>query len=266
MTKPIALTIAGSDSGGGAGIQADLKTFQERDVFGTTVITALTAQNTEGVHGVFPESLQAIDAQLEAVLTDLRPDAVKTGMMFSAEIIERVAFYLKKYHVERIVIDPVMIAKGGAPLLQQEAADALKTELLPLAHTITPNLPEAEVISGLSSIQSEDAMKEAASLLHDLGAAHVVVKGGHRETEDARDLFSDGREITVLPSPRIATKHTHGTGCTFAACIAAELAKGETALAAVQTAKAFITSAITHALPLGGGIGPTDHSAYRYNS
>lgn len=258
-----ALTIAGSDCSGGAGIQADLKTFQERNVFGMSVITALTAQNTLGVHGVYPQTLEAIEGQIDAVLSDIGTDAVKTGMLFSSEIITLVASKLKEYDAKNVVIDPVMIAKGGAPLLQKEATTALKEKLLPLATVITPNLPEASEILGGKEIATIEQMEEAAKEIQALGPKYVVLKGGHLESEESIDLLFDGTEIIHLPTKRIDTKHTHGTGCTFAAAITAELAKGVLITEAVQTAKAFITEAIASSLNIGAGIGPTNHAAYR---
>ncbi|WP_017728304.1 bifunctional hydroxymethylpyrimidine kinase/phosphomethylpyrimidine kinase [Halalkalibacterium ligniniphilum] len=263
MTIGKALTVAGSDSGGGAGIQADLKTFQELDTFGMTVITALTAQNTLGVHGVYPQSLEAIESQLDAVLSDIGADAVKTGMLFSAEIITLVAKKLKEYKVTNLVVDPVMVAKGGAPLLQEEATKALIKELLPLATVITPNLPEAEKILGCPEITTVEDMKEAAQTLHSLGPKYVVLKGGHLKGNMAIDFLFDGETIHELTTKRIETKHTHGTGCTFAAAITAELAKGTDVITAVKTAKGFITAAIENSLAIGKGIGPTNHHAYR---
>jgi hydroxymethylpyrimidine/phosphomethylpyrimidine kinase len=263
MTIAKTLTIAGSDSGGGAGIQADLKTFQELDTFGMSVITALTAQNTLGVHGVFPQTLEAIEAQLDAVLSDIGADCVKTGMLFSADIITLVAKKLKQYDVKQIVVDPVMIAKGGAPLLQEEATKALIEELLPIATVITPNLPEAAKILGRSEIETFAEMEQVAKELHKLGPDHVVLKGGHLAEGPAVDILFDGDTIHTLHSERIDTKHTHGTGCTFAAAIASELAKGMPVREAVETAKAFITAAISDSLAIGGGIGPTNHSAYK---
>ncbi len=263
MTIAKSLTIAGSDSGGGAGIQADLKTFQELNTFGMSVITALTAQNTLGVHGVYPQSLEAIAAQMDAVLSDIGTDAVKTGMLFSAEIITLVAEKLKEYKVNNLVIDPVMIAKGGASLLLDEAVQALVEKLIPIATVITPNLPEAAKILGRSEITSFAEMKEAVVALHQLGPTYVVLKGGHLPEGPAVDLLYDGKSIYELEAGRIETKHTHGTGCTFAAAIAAELAKGADIVAAVEVAKAFITAAIQDALPIGQGIGPTNHAAYR---
>lgn len=257
------LTIAGSDSGGGAGIQADLKTFQELGTFGMSVITAITAQNTLGVHGVYPQSKEAIIAQLEAVLSDIGVDAVKTGMLFSTEIIEVVAQKLIEYKVEKIVIDPVMVAKGGQSLLQEEAIEAVRKHLLPLATVITPNVPEAEVIIGEKGISSLQDMEEAAREIHRLGAKNVVLKGGHLLGEESTDVLFDGTSFTYLPAQRIQTKHTHGTGCTFAAAIAAGLAKGQSVLEATQIAKEFITCAIQHSFAIGQGIGPTNHGAYR---
>ncbi|MEB1807647.1 MAG: bifunctional hydroxymethylpyrimidine kinase/phosphomethylpyrimidine kinase [Bacillaceae bacterium] len=261
-----ALTIAGSDSGGGAGIQADLKTFQELGVFGTSVITALTAQNTLGVHGVFPQSMEAIEAQLDAVLSDIGTDAVKTGMLFSAEIIELVAQKLEHYHVNNLVVDPVMIAKGGASLLQDAAVEALVTKLLPLATVITPNLPEAAKILGVEEMTTLEEMEITARKLHELGPKYVVLKGGHLQgDEKSTDILYDGKNITHLEAERVSTKNTHGTGCTFAAAIAAQLARGDEITVAVQTAKKFISAAITHSLSIGKGIGPTNHAAHRLN-
>ncbi|WP_078552846.1 bifunctional hydroxymethylpyrimidine kinase/phosphomethylpyrimidine kinase [Bacillus sp. FJAT-44921] len=260
-----AMTIAGSDSGGGAGIQADLKTFQELGVFGTTAITALTAQNTLGVHGVFPQPLEAIEAQIDAVLSDIGADAVKTGMLFSAEIISLVAEKMKEYQIKNVVVDPVMIAKGGASLLQEEAVEALVTQLLPVATVITPNLPEAAKILGLEEITTIHEMEEAAKKLHELGPTYVVLKGGHLSSTYSTDIVYDGKAMKHLEIERIETKHTHGTGCTFAAALAAELAKGTEIFQAVETAKSFITCAISNSLEIGTGIGPTNHAAYRYN-
>jgi hydroxymethylpyrimidine/phosphomethylpyrimidine kinase len=258
-----ALTIAGSDSGGGAGIQADLKTFQELGVFGMSALTAVTAQNTLGVQGVYPLSPEAVAQQIESVGTDLGADAVKTGMLFSAEIIEVVASKVKQFGWDRLVVDPVMIAKGGAPLLQEEAVNAMKTYLLPLAMVVTPNIPEAEALTGLTIRTMEDR-KEAAKRLHELGVKYVVIKGGHDDDgEETVDVLYDGSEFFYFTSKRIDTKHTHGTGCTFAAAITAELAKGKKVQEAVQTAKSFIQAAIEHTLGIGHGHGPTNHWAYR---
>ncbi|GAE24782.1 hydroxymethylpyrimidine phosphate kinase ThiD [Halalkalibacter wakoensis JCM 9140] len=264
MSLAKTLTIAGSDSGGGAGIQADLKTFQELHTFGMSVITALTAQNTLGVHGVYPQSIEAIEAQIDAVLSDIGADAVKTGMLFSAEIITLVSNKLRQYEVSNIVVDPVMIAKGGASLLQEEAVQALKHELLPISTVITPNLPEAAKLLGRAEMKTVDEMKQAAVDLHKLGPTYVVLKGGHLTEGPAVDLLYDGEEFFELKVERIDTKHTHGTGCTFAAAIAAELAKSATIKDATETAKQFITAAISNSLVIGRGIGPTNHAAYRH--
>lgn len=261
-----ALTIAGSDSGGGAGIQADLKTFQELGVFGMSAITVLTAQNTLGVQGVYPQTVESIAAQLDSVLSDIGADAVKTGMLYSAEIITVVADKLVQHGGPTLVVDPVMYAKGGTPLLKQEAMDALRTRLLPLATVITPNVPEACELIGEKEIATVGQMEEAAVRLHELGSAYVLLKGGHLAGDTSVDVLYDGRTFLHLQTTRIQTKHTHGTGCTLSAAIAAELAKGHSVEQAVRTAKAFITAAIEHALPIGGGIGPTHHGAYRRHS
>lgn len=258
-----ALTIAGSDSGGGAGIQADLKTFQELNVFGMSVITVLTAQNTLGVQGVYPVPVETIEAQMDSVLSDIGADAVKTGMLYSAEIISRVASKLKEYKLTNIVVDPVMFAKGGTPLLQKEAMEVLKSELLPLATMVTPNIPEACELTGMKQIRNLEEMVIAARKLHDLGAKHILVKGGHLDSGEAIDVLFDGTDWLPLRSYRIETKHTHGTGCTLASAITAELAKDRTITEATITAKEFITAAISESLDIGGGIGPTNHAAYR---
>ncbi len=257
-----ALTIAGSDSGGGAGIQADIKTFQELGVFGMTALTAITAQNTLGVQAVYPLTVEAVEKQIDAIGADLGTDAVKTGMLFNSEIIEAVARKVKQYNWEKLVVDPVMVAKGGSPLLQKEAVRSLKKHLLPLAMVVTPNIPEAEILTGIPIRTLEDR-KQAARLLVGLGVKNVVMKGGHAEEEDTVvDLLYDGREFISLESPRIDTKHTHGTGCTFAAAIAAELAKGRPVEQAVSVAKQFIKAAIEDQLGIGNGHGPTNHWAY----
>lgn len=263
MTAPRALTIAGSDSGGGAGIQADLKTFQELDVFGMSAITAITVQNTLGVEGVYPLPPKAAAEQIHAVASDLGVDALKTGMLFSPEIIRAVAEQIKSFGWRNVVVDPVMIAKGGAELLQQEAIQALREELLPLARVVTPNLPEAEVLAGMKIRNLEDR-REAAKRIYELGPQLVVIKGGHDEESAAMiDLIYDGAAFTELTGQRIMTPHTHGTGCTFSAAITAELAKGRNPVQAVEVARAFIQAAIEDGLGLGNGHGPTNHWAYR---
>ncbi|MEK4762754.1 bifunctional hydroxymethylpyrimidine kinase/phosphomethylpyrimidine kinase [Viridibacillus sp. FSL E2-0187] len=260
----VAMTIAGSDSGGGAGIQADLKTFQELGAFGTSAITAVTSQNTLGVHDVYALEVNNVVSQIKAVLDDFKVGAIKTGMLFSAEIIHGVAKTLKSYDLPMLVIDPVMIAKGGASLLLNEAVHSMKNELLPLATIITPNIPEAEVLTGLT-IRSDSDVENAANQLITMGAKAVVLKGGHRDTKDyAEDLFLSAKgERFIMRSERIDTKDTHGTGCTFSAAIAARLAQGFTASDAVIDAKYFIQAAIANGLQLGTGHGPTNHWAYR---
>lgn len=264
MTIARALTIAGSDSGGGAGIQADLKTFQELRAFGMSAITAVTAQNTLGVQGIYPMFTEAVAQQIDAIGEDIGADAVKTGMLFSSDIIACVAEKLKQYKWEKVVVDPVMIAKGGAALLLQESIHALKEYLLPLAYVVTPNIPEAEILTAMQIVTLEDR-KEAARKLASHGAKHVVLKGGHDPAgaNEVVDLLYDGRDFYEFCSKRQVTRHTHGTGCTFAAAITAELAKGQTVLEAVDVAKAFIQAAIEDSLQLGQGHGPTNHWAYR---
>nr|WP_193760837.1 bifunctional hydroxymethylpyrimidine kinase/phosphomethylpyrimidine kinase [Fictibacillus macauensis] len=260
-----ALTIAGSDSGGGAGIQADLKTFQELGAYGMSVITAITSQNTLGVKDIHPIPVEHVSSQLEAIEEDLRPEAIKTGMLFSVEIIEVVANHIARYGWEKVVVDPVMIAKGGADLLKKEAVQALKKHLLPLATIITPNIPEAQELTGKEIVSRTDR-EEAAKYLHSLGAKGVVIKGGHLEgIEEPVDLYYDGSSMHEFKGKRIETKQTHGTGCTFAAAITAQLALGRSPFEAVETAKAFIQAAISHPLNIGNGHGPTNHWAYRRN-
>ncbi|NWL88604.1 MULTISPECIES: bifunctional hydroxymethylpyrimidine kinase/phosphomethylpyrimidine kinase [unclassified Paenibacillus] len=261
MSIPRALTIAGSDSGGGAGIQADLKTFQELDVFGMSAITAITVQNTLGVEKVYPLPPEASAEQIRAVGSDIGVDALKTGMLFNAEIIEQVAGQIASFGWRNVVIDPVMIAKGGASLLLTEAIQAMKEHLLPLALIVTPNIPEAEVLSGIQIRTMEDR-REAAKRIAEYGARTVVIKGGHDHGERVIDLLYDGSTFTGLAGRRIKTKHTHGTGCTFSAAIAAGLAKGLTVERAVEEARAFIQAAIEDTLELGQGHGPTNHWAY----
>lgn len=261
MMCPQVLTIAGSDSGGGAGIQADLKTFQELGVFGTSVVTAVTAQNTCGVHGVEAISPELVMQQLDAIGSDFSIAACKTGMLFDATRIEAVAAGLKHHAFGQLVVDPVMIAKGGASLLQDTAVDALKTSLFPLATVITPNIPEAEVLTGLTIRSFEDRLEAARRMLA-YGVRAVVLKGGHLEGESADDLVMTGSETFVLSASRIQTSDTHGTGCTFSAALTAELAKGRPIVEATVTAKRFIQSAITYGLKIGAGHGPTNHWAY----
>lgn len=260
-----ALTIAGSDSGGGAGIQADLKTFQELDVYGMSVITAVTAQNTTGVQGVYSVPIEGIIEQLRSIGNDLPPNALKTGMLFNSETIDAVAKFIESYSMKNIVVDPVMIAKGGASLLQTEAVEALKGKLLPLATIVTPNIPEAEVLTGIK-IETMNDRKQAAKLLYSMGAKSVMIKGGHdQESEVMIDLLYDGQQFHTFTSTRVSTKNTHGTGCTFSAAITAQLAKGCSVVQAVEVAKNFIQAAIEEDLLIGSGHGPTNHWAYKRN-
>lgn len=266
-TIPQVLTIAGSDSGGGAGIQADIKTFQELGVYSTTAITAVTAQNTLGVDAIYPMTREAVQSQLHAVGTDFTISALKTGMLFNAEIIKETADNIKKFGWSNLVVDPVMIAKGGADLLQQEAVEALMHYLLPLAKMVTPNIPEAEVLSGILIKDSKTRQKAAERILS-FGAESVVIKGGHgADPEFTEDfcLHKSGESI-IFRSARIDTTQTHGTGCTFAAAITAELAKGKPLKEAVCSAKQFIQSALSDRLGIGAGHGPTNHGAYRKGS
>ncbi|PLR95228.1 bifunctional hydroxymethylpyrimidine kinase/phosphomethylpyrimidine kinase [Bacillus sp. T33-2] len=261
-----ALTIAGSDSGGGAGIQADIKTFQELDVFGMSAITAVTAQNTQGVNAVYPMAADAVGKQIEAIGEDIGTDALKTGMLFNAEIIRTVSEKIKDYGWTNVVVDPVMIAKGGASLLQTEAISALKRDLLPLAFIITPNIPEAEVLTGLT-IKTAADKKEAAKTLANFGVKNVVIKGGHDDdSAESADLLFEGNEFITFRSSRVDTKNTHGTGCTFSSAITAELAKGSSVKDAVSKAKRFIQAAIENQVQIGSGHGPTNHWAYRRKS
>lgn len=258
------LTIAGSDSGGGAGIQADIKTFQELGVFSTSVITAVTAQNTCGVHGVYPMPDRAVKAQINAIGADFQIAALKTGMLFDAATIAVTAAGIRKYGWTNLVVDPVMIAKGGAALLQQDALEAMCNLLLPLAAVVTPNIPEAEMLSGIKIHDSID-MREAAKQILALGAQAVVIKGGHaKDLLFAEDycLLQNG-ETFILRSERIDTKQTHGTGCTFSAALTAELGKGKTLQEALLTAKKFIQAALSHQLHIGAGHGPTNHAAFQ---
>jgi len=252
------LTIAGSDSSGGAGIQADLKTFAAHGVFGMSVITAVTAQNTCGVTLVQDMSPEMITAQIEAVFSDIRVDAVKIGMVSRSESIHAVAEALKKWKPAIIVVDPVMISKSGYPLLQPSACSALIHELLPLATLLTPNLPEAEAICGFS-IHSEQDMEKAAEKILASGVSAVLVKGGHLEGSRADDYLYDGIQGMWLPGIRIKTEHTHGTGCTLSSALAANLAKGMPLEQAVKKGKEYVTRGIEYGIALGSGHGPTHH-------
>lgn len=256
MAIPRALSIAGSDSGGGAGIQADLKTFSALGVFGMTAITAVTAQNTVEVTGIVELPPEEVGKQIDAVVTDIGVDAAKTGMLSSAPIIEVVADRIRRHRIGRLVVDPVMISKAGAPLLRPDATAALRRMLLPLALVVTPNLHEAGALAG-REIRTVEEMEEVARALAALGPRYVVVKGGHLEG-GAVDVVFDGARIERLEARRVRTERTHGTGCVFSAAITAGLARGTDVPEAIRSAKAFITRAIEAALPLGRGHGPAD--------
>ena len=254
------LTIAGSDSGGGAGIQADLKTITVLGGFGMSVVTALTAQNTLGVLGIHEVPADFVAAQFDAIATDIGIDAAKTGMLATADIIRTVAEKIRQYHIEKIVVDPVFVAKGGASLIRGEAKAMLIAELIPLAFVLTPNIPEAEVLSQ-TEIKNISDMKNAARIIRKLGARNVIVKGGHLSGDKAEDLLYDGKVFHVFSSPRWATTDTHGTGCTFSAAIASFLARGLDVPGAITQAKRYTTEAIRKSWRIGGGHGPTNHLA-----
>ncbi len=259
-----ALTIAGSDSGGGAGIQADLKTFGALGVYGMSAITAITAQNTVRVQGIYELPPDLVALQIDSVLQDLGADAVKTGMLSSAPIIEAVVDRLQAYGVRNLVVDPVMVAKSGDPLLRAEARTALIHLLLPLAEVVTPNLPEAQALTDIE-IQTTADMRRAAEAILALGARQVVVKGGHLTgSAESVDILYDGRKFREYRGPRLNTRNDHGTGCTFASAIAAGLAKGLAAPEAVAEAKAYLNFVLREsaALQLGHGHGPLNHFAY----
>lgn len=291
-TVPRTLTVAGSDSGGGAGIQADLKVFTLLGTYGMSALTSITAQNTRGVAGIYNVSPEAVAAQMDAVVADIGVDALKTGMLPTPEIVTTVAAKVSEHHLDRLVIDPVMVAKGGAVLISEEARRILLDQLVPLALVVTPNAPEAEALTGLTIVDL-DSMKEAAARIHRMGARNVVVKGGHvqlpgpsgpvrsptriptwapasvpemdetvRSTCEtafqAVDILYDGKTFTELAGPHFETASTHGTGCSFSAAITAFLAHGLSVAEAVRNAKQFITAAIRFSLPLGSGHGPTN--------
>lgn len=263
MQLPRCLTIAGSDSGGGAGIQADLKTFAALGVYGMSAITAVTAQNTLGVQGVHVLPAAFVGLQIDSVVGDIGVDAVKTGMLANAEIIAVVAAKVREHGLTKLVVDPVMVAKSGDPLLQPDAREALITQLLPLALVVTPNLHETRVLTGMN-VRTLAEMERAAVAIHAMGPKYVVVKGGHLAGEQSVDVLYDGAQFVHLSSPRVETKNTHGTGCTFASAIAAGLAKGLDVVEAVRQAKDYITLALRHALDLGKGHGPTHHFVAHY--
>ncbi|MEM2843184.1 MAG: bifunctional hydroxymethylpyrimidine kinase/phosphomethylpyrimidine kinase [Candidatus Bathyarchaeia archaeon] len=263
MKVPKALTIAGSDSGGGAGVQADLKTFAALEVYGASVITAITAQNTIGVTEIQEVNPKVVKAQIEAVVEDIGVDAVKTGMLYSREIIEVVAEEAEKYNF-KMVVDPVMIAKSGAPLLKKDSIEALIKKLIPLATVVTPNALEAEALIN-KKVESLNEAKEAAKEIVNLGVKAVVVKGGHLKTENkVYDILYYKGGFKVFESERIESKNTHGTGCTFASAIAAFLAKNKTIEEAVERAREFVANAIQFSFSIGKGVGPVNPMAYLY--
>ncbi|MBU3947043.1 MAG: bifunctional hydroxymethylpyrimidine kinase/phosphomethylpyrimidine kinase [Proteobacteria bacterium] len=253
-----ALTIAGSDPSGGAGIQADLKTFAANGVYGTSVITAVTVQNTLKVYNVQEIKSDIVYDQIIYLFDDIHIDAVKIGMVSSIELIETIAKALKKVNSPAIVLDPVMISKSGYSLLNNDAREALVNNLFPLAEVVTPNIYEAEALAG-SKISTVEDMKLAAAIILKSGAKKVVIKGGHLENKQSIDILFDGTTFKELTSTRIETKNTHGTGCTFSSAIAANLAKGMDFTKAVSNAKIYITEAIEHSLNIGHGHGPVDH-------
>ncbi len=257
-TPPRVLTIAGSDSGGGAGIEADLKTFTALQVFGMAAVTSITAQNTTGVYGVHDVPVDMVAQQIDVVAQDIGVDAAKSGMLSNSAIIYAVADAIVRHRIEKYVLDPVMVSETGHRLLREDAVEALKTRLIPLALVVTPNAAEAEALTGVRVI-GVASQREAARALHGLGARAVLVKGGHLEGADAIDILFDGREFTEISAPRIATRNTHGTGCTYAAAIAAFLGHGQPLPEAVHDAKQYVTEAIRRGFALGHGAGPLNH-------
>lgn len=253
-----ALTIAGSDSSGGAGIQADIKTMMANGVYAMSAITALTAQNTTGVTGIMEVTPEFLSLQLEAIFTDIYPDAIKTGMVSSSELIKTIASTLKKYEAKRIVVDPVMVATSGSKLISDEAIETLKRELLPLATVITPNIPEAEVLSEMTIENEEDMVKAAKKIFEEFGC-NVLCKGGH-QVNDANDLLFTAEGPVWFKGKRIDNPNTHGTGCTLSSAIASNLAKGESLETAVKNAKDYISGALAAMLDLGKGSGPLAHN------
>jgi hydroxymethylpyrimidine/phosphomethylpyrimidine kinase len=261
MTTPTALTIAGSDSSGGAGIQADVKTFAALGVYGASVITALTAQNTQGVSGIQPVPAEFVTAQIDAVFSDLAIGAVKIGMVAQPAVIEAIVAGLMRWSPTYVVLDPVMVATSGDRLLAAEAVEALRSKLIPRATVITPNLPEAAALLDQPVASSEAAIHDQGKRLLAMGCMSVLIKGGHGEGSESIDYFFDSAGTISLPAPRIATKNTHGTGCSLSSAIAAGLAKGESLETAIRNAKAFVSAAIAAAdrFSVGHGHGPIHH-------
>ncbi|MGP6206590.1 bifunctional hydroxymethylpyrimidine kinase/phosphomethylpyrimidine kinase [Cuniculiplasma sp. SKW3] len=255
---PRVLTVAGSDSGGGAGIQADIKTITSLKAFATSVIVALTAQNSTEVLDIVPISPSFIEKQMDAVLSDIGTDSAKTGMLYSSNIIGSVAGKFTEYGVKHIVIDPVMISKSGAVLLREEAIEALKKRLFPIAELITPNIPEAEKISGIS-IKNKEQMIRAAEIISDMNGTDVLVKGGHSEDQKSTDILYTDSKVIEIHGRRIDTKNTHGTGDTYSSAIATNLAFGNNLENSVKKAKEYLQGAIEHSFPMGRGYGPLCH-------
>lgn len=258
MKRKTALSIAGSDCSGGAGIQADLKTMTMQGVYAMSAIVSLTAQNTTGVTDIMDVTPEFLEAQLDAVFTDIYPDAVKTGMVSSTELIHSIAIKLKEYEAKNIVVDPVMVATSGAKLISNEGIETLCRELIPLALVITPNIPETEVISGMK-INSEEDMEKASKLIYDMYGCSVLCKGGH-QINTANDLLYDGKQMKWFKGKRIDNPNTHGTGCTLSSAIASNLAKGYNLETSVKNAKEYISGALNAMLDLGNGSGPMDHA------
>ena len=252
-----ALSIAGSDSSGGAGVQADLKTMTMNGVFAMSAITALTAQNTTGVTGILEADPEFLKKQIDAVFEDIRPDAVKIGMVSSSGLIKTIAERLQHYKAENIVVDPVMVATSGSRLLEEDAVDTLKKELLPIATVITPNIPEAEILCGMEIHTEEDMVAAAKAIYEDLGCA-VLLKGGHN-INDANDLLYTKEEVSWFKGKRINNPNTHGTGCTLSSAITSHLALGYDIAEAVKLSKEYITEAIAHSFDIGKGVGPVNH-------
>lgn len=255
---PVVLSIAGSDSGGGAGIQADLKTFHAFGTFGTTAITAITAQNTRGVHGIHPVPIEAVRAQIRAVADDLHPSALKSGMLANAELVRAVAAELREHHLQNYVLDPVMVASSGDRLLDADAEQTIVEELLPLATLVTPNLDEAEILVGFP-VRDEQAMRRAATVLVETGAGAALIKGGHLDRGELVDVLFDGSEWHEWRRSRLQSRNTHGTGCTLSAAVTAGLAHRRSLPAAVADALDFVRRAMASAPGLGSGYGPLNH-------
>ncbi len=256
MERPVVLTIAGSDSGGGAGIQADLKTFTVLGVYGTSVITSVTAQNTEKITGIFDIPAWFVELQLHTVLSDIKVSAVKIGMLSLKETVEVVVKTLRKFEIEKIILDPVMVSKTGVRLLKKDAEELLKKMLLPLSWLVTPNIPEAEIISGIKIENIED-MKKSAQIIYEMGAKNVLIKGGHLK-ETADDILYDGNEFILFKQKKIETPSPHGTGCTYASAITSFIAHGYNLKNAIEHAKTFITHTIKNSFRLGKGFKTVD--------